>query len=172
MDIDHIAIVVRDIQIARVLYEDFLGFRPSTKIILDNVQKVRVQFFENDKAERIELIEPIDETSPSMNALKKGGGVNHICYKCSNLEQIISLAQAQKIKMVCSPVPGEGQLSSDGRSRLYRAETDRRQGVEAAADCARHRNAQAASSRESPGEAATRHPLRRTRRCTLDRSPF
>lgn len=112
MVIDHIAIVVRSIKEAREKYENFLGFHPVTGIVPDPLQKVNVQFLANEKGERLELIEPIDETSPSMNALKKGGGTNHISYRCSNLDAVIEEAKKQKIKVVCPPVPGTGH---DGR---------------------------------------------------------
>jgi methylmalonyl-CoA/ethylmalonyl-CoA epimerase len=112
MIIDHIAIVVRSIKESREKYENFLGFRPVTDIIPDPIQKVNVQFLANEKGERLELIEPTDETSPSMNALKKGGGANHISYRCSDLDAVIEEAKKQKIKVVCPPVPGTGH---DGR---------------------------------------------------------
>ncbi|MFC1850273.1 VOC family protein [candidate division CSSED10-310 bacterium] len=108
MLIDHIAIVVKKIRDARDHYEGFLNFHPVTEIITDQIQKVKVQFLANEAGERIELIEPLDDSSPSMNALKKGGGVNHICYRCSHLESIVETARMKKIRMVCPPVPGAG----------------------------------------------------------------
>jgi methylmalonyl-CoA/ethylmalonyl-CoA epimerase len=112
MIIDHIAIVVRDINAVRDTYINFLGFKPISEITPDPLQKVNVQFLANEKGERLELIEPADPTSPSMNALKKGGGVNHICYRCNDLNTIIEEAKKQKIKMVAPPKPGAGH---DGR---------------------------------------------------------
>ncbi len=112
MIIDHIAIVVRSIDAVRETYEDFLGFRADTDVVLDERQKVNVQFFVNEAGERLELIEPVDMSSPSMNALRKGGGVNHICYRCEDLDVIVAEAAKRKIKAVCPPVPGAGH---DGR---------------------------------------------------------
>lgn len=108
MIIDHIAIIVRNIKQASEMYRNFIGFTPETDIILDEIQKVYVQFFKNEKGERLEIIEPVDETSPSMNALKKGGGTNHICYRCENLDDLLKEAKKQRLKMVCPPVPGAG----------------------------------------------------------------
>lgn len=113
MNIDHIGIVVKNIKDAQRQYESLLGFRQQTDVILDRAQKVYVQFFVNKKGERLELIEPIDTTSPAYNALKKGGGVNHICFRCSNIEEAVKRAQQQKCFLVCHPVIGaghEGQL--------------------------------------------------------------
>jgi methylmalonyl-CoA/ethylmalonyl-CoA epimerase len=108
MIIDHIAIVVRKIDSVRDMYINFLGFNPVTEVIHDPLQIVNVQFLENEKGERLELIEPSDPASPSMNALKKGGGVNHICYRCEDLDEIIEKANTLKIKMVAPPKPGAG----------------------------------------------------------------
>jgi methylmalonyl-CoA/ethylmalonyl-CoA epimerase len=108
MIIDHVGIVVPKIEEAGKIYPQVLEFTPATGVILDAIQKVYVQFFHNEEGQRIELIEPLDEESPAFNALKKGGGANHIGYRCSNVEDALANARTQNCIIVCQPVPGAG----------------------------------------------------------------
>ena len=108
MLIDHIGIVVPKIEEAGTIYQQVLGFTPATDVILDAIQKVYGQFFHNEEGQRLELIEPLGEESPAYNALKKGGGTNHIGYRCSNIEDALANARTQNCIIVGQPVPGAG----------------------------------------------------------------
>ena len=108
MNIDHIGIVVKDIKKSSTLYQKLLGFEKKSIKILDKNQKVYIQFLENNKGERVELVQPLDETSPSYNALTKGGGFNHICFKTKNIKKKLSNLTKEKCIVVCPPVKGAG----------------------------------------------------------------
>ena len=108
MVIDHIGIIVKNIKSSRKKYEDLLGYEIISEIILDSFQKVKVQFLRNSNGQKIELIEPLGVDSPSFNALKKGAGVNHICYQCENLEYTLKILRASHCIVVCKPIIGAG----------------------------------------------------------------
>ena len=108
MVIDHIGIVVESIEEARGKYEDLLGFRAQTEIIFEPHEKINTQFLVNEKGERIQLIEPVDDSSPVFNALQKGGGVNHICYRCSNIRDTLKKVEQHRCVVVRSPFAGAG----------------------------------------------------------------
>ena len=61
----------------------------------------------------IELIEPLGENSPVSNALKKGGGLNHICYETENFDQIY---EKFKNKVVRHPRPAPQEYFKGGRT--------------------------------------------------------
>ena len=108
MKIDHIGIVVKNIDKAKEKYIQLLDYEVKTELIYDKFQKVNVLFLENKFGERIELIEPTTTDSPVYNALKKGGGTNHIGYKTDNLEKSLAEARTEKCIIVREPMPGAG----------------------------------------------------------------
>lgn len=83
MIIDHIGIVVKSIEKGIEHWENVFGYTQKTEIVVNTRQKVRVVFLEKEDSTLIKLIEPTDETSPSYNAMKSGGGLHHICIKCT-----------------------------------------------------------------------------------------
>ena len=108
MLIDHIGIVIPKIKNVGTMYHNLLGFIPVTEIVLDSAQQVYVQFFQNEEGLRLELIEPIGKESPAYNALKKGGGTNHVGYRCSNIDDTLAEARKHNCIIVCQPIPGVG----------------------------------------------------------------
>jgi hypothetical protein len=61
----------------------------------------------------IELIEPLGEDSPVSNALRKGGGLNHICYETKEFDQ---LYESYKGKVVRHPKPAPEPYFNGGRT--------------------------------------------------------
>ena len=73
----------------------------------DPRQNVRVTFLhtsgENDAS--IELVEPVDESSPIVAFLKKGGGLHHVCYEVDSLEEQSERSRAARAVPVKPPQP-------------------------------------------------------------------
>ena len=42
------------------------------------------------------------------NALKKGGGINHLCYEVHNIFEEIKILESKSFRLVSKPVPGAG----------------------------------------------------------------
>ena len=83
--INHVAVVVEDINKARSFWEDALG------IDLDHVedipsQKARVGFLPVGEGE-IELVQPTDQESGTAKFLReRGGGIHHLCLEVDDIE--------------------------------------------------------------------------------------
>jgi len=86
--IHHVGIVVSDIKDKSKYYTGVLGYKAQSEVVKEVNQKVLVQFLVLGDS-RIELIEPIDKTSPVYNFLQKGGIINHICYETDDIEASI-----------------------------------------------------------------------------------
>lgn len=106
MKIDHIGVVVKNIHLSAKLYQKLFDLNKKSEVIYDPIQKVYVQFFENEKGSMIELIQPQSKKSPSYNALLKGGGTNHICYETNHIQRELIRLKKENCIIVCPPVEG------------------------------------------------------------------
>lgn len=109
MKIHHIGIVVSDISRSLNHYEHtYLAGRVGN-IITDPLQEVNVQFLLMNSGESsklyLELIEPIDESSHINSFLKKGGGINHICFEVNNIEKAIENFKKDGARLLSEPKP-------------------------------------------------------------------
>lgn len=108
LDVDHIGVVVKSIKDSINIYKAF-GYEIDTDIIHVESQKIYCQYLmHNLNKTRIQLIEPIGKDSPVYNALLKGGGINHICYSCKDIEITIEEAVENGCRIVVKPFRGEG----------------------------------------------------------------
>jgi methylmalonyl-CoA/ethylmalonyl-CoA epimerase len=86
MRLHHVGIVVRDLREYSASCVAFLGLHPATEVFHDPIQKVRVQFWRDDTGHLLELVEPAAPDSPVNEALRKGGGLNHLCFEVDDIE--------------------------------------------------------------------------------------
>ena len=90
--IDHVAVVVRDLESALQFYRDLLGIQPSR--ILDFPREgVRIAFLPLGGADgsEIELLEPINpEGSVARFLQQRGGGLHHICLEVPDIDQTLA----------------------------------------------------------------------------------
>ena len=83
--LNHVAIAVPNVENAASKYKDMLGAKVSDIIELpDHGVKT---IFVNLNNTKIELIEPLGESSPIESYLKRkpDGGMHHICYEVENI---------------------------------------------------------------------------------------
>lgn len=104
--IDHIGIVVRDIQQALGFYESALG------LALDQVkeapdQKVKVAFLPAGES-NIELVQPLtDDTGTAKFLEKRGEGIHHICLEVDDIEAALAQLKAHGAPLIDeTPRPG------------------------------------------------------------------
>jgi len=104
--INHIGIAVRSIEAHRPFYEGTLGaVFEGVELVPD--QKVRVGFFRVGEM-RLELLEPIDPTSPVTAFLeKRGEGLHHVAFTVVDLEARIAELKQSGLRMIDEvPRPG------------------------------------------------------------------
>jgi methylmalonyl-CoA epimerase len=90
--IDHVAVVVRDLESALQFYRDLLGIQPSR--ILDFPQDgVRIAFLPlgGGDGSEFELLEPINPAGSVARFLQqRGGGLHHICLEVPDIERALA----------------------------------------------------------------------------------
>jgi len=107
MILDHIGVVVPALERGIDQWEMLFGYRKHSDIVLNTRQKVRVVFLAKQNSLPIKLIEPSGPGSPVCLAARKGGGLHHLCFRCSSLENEISLLEKKGARLIVPPQPGE-----------------------------------------------------------------
>ena len=107
MVIDHIGIVVRSIEEGINKWERVFEYKQMTQIVINSIQKVRVVFLQKTNSITIKLIQPLDESSPVYKFAKNGGGLHHLCFKCSNLSDELTRLKELGFRILTEPEPGE-----------------------------------------------------------------
>ncbi|MFT7267736.1 MAG: methylmalonyl-CoA/ethylmalonyl-CoA epimerase [Porticoccus sp.] len=107
-NLNHIAIVVPDLDKAVVVYRDALGAKVSAPVDLPE-HGVRVVFIELINA-KIELLLPIGMDSPIAKFLERNpdGGMHHICYEVEDLIDAKKKCISQGLRVLDSEEPKIG----------------------------------------------------------------
>lgn len=85
--VDHIAIVVKNLDEALQVYENFFGLKPS-KVETISQQGVRAAILPVGDGSEIEIMEPIDPQSGVAKFLEnKGEGIHHICLEVDDVDK-------------------------------------------------------------------------------------
>jgi len=104
--IEHIAIAVKNLETANVLYAKLFG-KPHYKTELVESEGVKTSFFEVG-GNKIELLEAITNDSPIARFIKKKGeGVHHIAFKVTNILTEIERLKAEGF-IVLNDTPKKG----------------------------------------------------------------
>jgi len=112
--IDHIAIIVRNIEQALLFYRDTLGITPSA-IKEVPTEQVRIAFLPKGGpgGSEIELIEPTTPDSSLTKFLeKRGEGLHHICLEVENIDAALAEMQ-EKGALVLDKQP---RIAAEGRA--------------------------------------------------------
>ena len=113
MRVDHIAIAVNDANIALENYKKILKI---DKIDVEEVpnEKVKVVML-NLEDTRLELIQPLDDSSPISKFLKeRGEGIHHIAITADEIESDVNHAKENGMKFL-----GELRTGSYGRKITF-----------------------------------------------------
>jgi len=132
--IDHIAIVVDDIEKARGFYEEALGLNLAH---VENVEEQEsiVAFFPTGGSE-IELVQPTtDDSGVARYLAKRGAGIHHICLEVNDIQATLDDLKARGVELINeTPTTGSGgkqiafihpRSTSGVLIELYQAATDR-----------------------------------------------
>ena len=114
--LNHVAIAVPDLKAATAVYRDALGSRVSAPQPEPD-HGVTVVFVELGNT-KIELLEPIDDTSPIAAFLVRNpaGGMHHICYEVKDI-----IAARDHLKAKGARVLGDGnpKIGAHGKPVLF-----------------------------------------------------
>ena len=92
------------------------GYRMSEPVF-DPLQNVKIAFLEKAGSPLLELVEPVDETSPVRNILNKVGvSAYHFCYEVQNIDDSIAELRKKKFMLLIKPVEA---IAFDGRKICF-----------------------------------------------------
>ena len=100
--IDHVAIIVRNIEQALVFYRDTLGITPS-EIKEVPTEEVRIAFLPmgGPGGSELELIEPTTPNSSLTRFLeKRGEGLHHICLEVGDIDAALAEMQEKGVPVL------------------------------------------------------------------------
>ena len=106
MKIDHIGIVVQDLEAALKVYETGLGL-PLAEIADVPDQQVKVAFMPVGES-NVELVQPTsDDTGIARFLDKRGEGIHHICIEVDAIEDALEKLKAHGVPLIDEePRPG------------------------------------------------------------------
>lgn len=108
MQLDHVCVAVKSIEIARERLCGSLSYRPRTELVTNTRQKVHVVFLKQAGSPDIKLIQPAGEDSPLWSFLKtKGEGLHHLCFRVEDLRSDLPALAARGLRLLGSAEPGE-----------------------------------------------------------------
>ncbi|RNF41099.1 methylmalonyl-CoA epimerase [Planococcus salinus] len=97
--VDHIGIAVRDLKEVLPYYTETLGC-PLLKIEEVSSEKVRVAFIDAGNI-KLELLEPLDDTSAISKFIeKKGEGIHHIAFGVENIEKRMEELREKGVRLL------------------------------------------------------------------------
>lgn len=98
----HIGVATQDIDATASVYE--LGGYKRSSSIFDPIQNVHICWLTKEGMPTVELLAPVDETSPVNKTLEKNGVTPyHTCYVVENIEEAVAQLRKQKYVMVSKP---------------------------------------------------------------------
>ena len=104
MKFHHVGIAVHSIEETAKWYFN-MGYS-LTETFDDTIQNVNIAFLKRDDSPLMELVQPVDKTSPVYNILKKlGVTAYHFCYEINNIQKAIEELEKQDFKLLVEPVP-------------------------------------------------------------------
>jgi methylmalonyl-CoA epimerase len=99
MKIDHIGIVVRDIQQALRVYEAALGLQLEEVTEVPD-QQVRVAFLPIGES-NLELVQPTtDDTGIARYLAKRGEGIHHLCIEVDDIEGALAQLKDHDVPLI------------------------------------------------------------------------
>lgn len=102
----HVGIAVREIAPAVEEFSNLFGYQPKGPVIHDPVQTAFARFLKlPEDFNYVELIAPDGEASKLQGAIKRGGGLNHLCYATDDIDAACAALRDQGMVVIQEPVP-------------------------------------------------------------------
>ncbi len=114
--IDHIAIVVQDLDAALGVYRDVLGL-PLERVEEVPAEKVKVAFLPLPEGDgEVELVQPTaDDTGIARFLAKRGEGMHHICFEVDDIEAAMDTMVASGLQVL----EDKPRLGSQGQKYVF-----------------------------------------------------
>ncbi len=114
--LNHLAVVVPDLEAARALYRDVLGARVSDPVDMPE-HGVTTVFVELDNG-KIELLHPLGENSPVAGFLARNpaGGMHHVCLEVGDIRAARDRLEARGARVLGD---GEPRIGAHGKPVLF-----------------------------------------------------
>lgn len=104
MKFHHIGVAVKDISATAAVY--VTGGYKQSDTIFDSIQNVNICWLTKENMPVVELLEPVDETSPVNKILEKNGVTPyHTCYIVDEIE--LAMKELRKMKYIVVSKPAE-----------------------------------------------------------------
>lgn len=114
IEINHIAIVVPDLEAAQAFWVEALGL-PLERVASVPEEGVDVAFLPAGEGE-IELLQPIDPESGVARYLeKRGPGIHHLCLEVDDLEGTMARLRAAGVELISE----EPRRNAEGRAYAF-----------------------------------------------------
>ncbi|MDP2964428.1 MAG: methylmalonyl-CoA epimerase [Pelolinea sp.] len=111
--INHIAVVVEDIQSSLAFWEGALGIKLE-KVEDIPAQKAKVAFLPVGEGE-VELVQPTDPESGTGKFLKeRGGGMHHLCLEVDDIAGMLAQMKEKGVRLI-----NEAPLEMEGRKIAF-----------------------------------------------------
>lgn len=99
--LNHIALAVNSLHQGEKLYEKILGLEVKHREIIENQGVSTSMLVSKEGDTSIELLEPLDESSPIFKFLQKHGeGIHHICFEVENIENSLEHLKKLDIELI------------------------------------------------------------------------
>lgn len=106
MRLHHVGIAVRELEPALAEFTAGQGYAVVSRAIHDPVQTAFVQFLRQPGADScLELVAPDGPNSKLVGALKRGGGLNHLCYATDDIDEACRALRGEGMFVIHEPVP-------------------------------------------------------------------
>lgn len=99
----HVGYVVRNVETAMKRFVDE-GYEVQIEPTPDPIQNVYVAQLD-DGITPVELVSPLGEGSPVESRLKRGGGLDHLCFAVDDVAAAVAAEEEKGAMVVCEPVP-------------------------------------------------------------------
>ncbi|HMN28733.1 MAG TPA: methylmalonyl-CoA epimerase [Caldilineaceae bacterium] len=97
--LDHVGIVVHNLDESLKTYCDQLGFQLLERVLIPE-QRVEAAFLEAGNS-TLELIAPTDSESGTARFLQnRGEGTHHLCFEVADINAALAQAQAQGLRLI------------------------------------------------------------------------
>mgnify|MGYP001403391868 CR=1 FL=1 len=101
LNIEHIAIAVKSIDNAKIIFEDVLGMSSFNKEVVDNEQVVVKKIIGENKCSKIELLESTNKLSPVAKFIdNRGEGIHHIALEVDDIHNAIDYLKYKNYKLI------------------------------------------------------------------------
>ena len=104
----HVAVAVNDMEAVEKVYETALGLTVEHREVVEEQGVKTSMLVPEDGGTAIELLEPLDDSSPVSKFLeKRGEGIHHICFRVDNIEAALERLKAAGVRLIDeTPRPG------------------------------------------------------------------